>query len=500
MREALAELAGRVPDPFPLRAFERELDRAGAQAAPVRGRGLAVTAKEKLLARVLPNGTVVLYDPEPVPADHSPRRIAAFSSTGLLIEHVLWDPEEGIPLREARLRLPVAGWLRVRCGVAENPLWGRSDELARGDRNAPESGQWLALTTMEALPWHAIDHIPPVAEPARLPGGGGSVLLNFIAELLEDQGRGAIRYRGPYPGAKLFESLAESFALKDLPTEAGKFAEREQLVRAARERFTEGGLRAAFSAHAVEPNVEFAPRPFELAPIPECEACLFLGEGPRKAIVGGRSYVRRAALPEGLPVGPRRLWRSRENDAWRVGLWFLGRPLEEHGRIDPDTLDVTQLPIPEPDGAPTQMADPLWFDSIRVLLLLEAAEPLRPALAEVIAGTEVVFGPAPGSLARAEPGRIVIRRGLGAVFAERVAALPRQEQGEWALRAVSEIVSEVSAPMLGRAQQRLAEAQGEDRRRLLSREAIGEQLQWIQENGARLAGLCRQIVGGVGLG
>ena len=92
-------------------------------------------------------------------------------------------------------------------GGADHPLWGPSDRLVHASpASAPGRRSPSPARCLEGR-----GYIPPVAEPARLPAGAGAALLNVLAALAQDQGRPALRYRGPYPSEQLFWSLTESF-------------------------------------------------------------------------------------------------------------------------------------------------------------------------------------------------------------------------------------------------------------------------------------------------
>src|SRR5689334_10654800 len=66
-------------------------------------------------------------------------------------------------------------------------------------------------TAMSALDWARPTEIPAIAEPARLPLGSGSAILNTIAMLAQRAGVASLRYAGPYPTAALWATLARSF-------------------------------------------------------------------------------------------------------------------------------------------------------------------------------------------------------------------------------------------------------------------------------------------------
>ncbi len=479
-------LLDEVPPPFPRAAFEAAL--LGARAAPAAGGEVRLAHAGRPLVRARRHGTLVLYDPEPEGGEEKPRRLCSFSPTGELLERLWWDEEEGVPLREARLLAPQGGWIQILPGRGNHPLWGTCDLIAASEFF---EGPWTRLTEMEGVRYERIGAIPPAAEPARLSGGAGSVLLNFLASLLEDQDARGVRYRGPYPTHQLFDSLFESFAL------AG-----EEDPARAREEFTRGALEAAFSGRSVEPAVAFRPRPFELLPLGG-HASVLLHELPLRAFLHGASYSRPGALPPGALCGSLRLRPWGEGpERWALGAEFLGEPLEIHGLVDLDQIRSEQFPRPPepPPGGPSPAADPLWKSSLALLLLSRAAAPLRPALSEVLAAVPAVWSAVPRRLAAFDGARIVLRSGLSAAFEKRAEGLSRSDRVQRALQAVSELATELAPALLGAAQKRLLEAGAAGRERLLSAEAQVLESRRMDELAALLPALCLLIADGRGLG
>src|SRR5207245_2649797 len=109
------------------------------------------------------------------------------------------------------VRIPDGSWLGVEPQATREAPWGWSDRLWHADE--PSSGAWhgTPLAVFEALDWTRIDRIPALGEPARLPPGGGTAILNLIATLAAEQGAERLVYRGPYPTEQLFLALLESF-------------------------------------------------------------------------------------------------------------------------------------------------------------------------------------------------------------------------------------------------------------------------------------------------
>jgi len=92
-----------------------------------------------------------------------------------------------------------APWgLAIACGA-------RNDFRKAATRRASPS------PSSKRLDWARIDRIPPLAEPTRLPPGGGTAVLNLIAELARAQGVARLAYRGPYPPSSSSWRFLESF-------------------------------------------------------------------------------------------------------------------------------------------------------------------------------------------------------------------------------------------------------------------------------------------------
>src|SRR6266545_56617 len=147
-------------------------------------------------------GTVVGYEPGP------PWRLVQFDRHGHLIAACRWSPDGALDW--ARCRAADGRWIGVEPGATLHPVWGRSDRVWLLDGEEP----WRPvqpLTVFRSLDWTALDHIPPLAEPQRLPPGAGSAVLNLVASLMKDQGVARVRYRGPFPSEQLFTTLLECF-------------------------------------------------------------------------------------------------------------------------------------------------------------------------------------------------------------------------------------------------------------------------------------------------
>ena len=197
------------------------------------------------VGRVLPWGSVALYRPDPAaPLRH---RVLELDPQGRIT--VVLDRAPGGELREAWVSLADGSAVGLIPGGAQHPLWGASDRLVHAaPGRAPEP-----LTVAGAVAWRAVDLIPPVAEPGRLPAGAGGALLNVLAALAHDQGRPALRYRGPFPTEQLFWSLTESFRFVGGPGRPRAVrGGRRGNVRARRVRGS-GGRLAARAPRAAHP-------------------------------------------------------------------------------------------------------------------------------------------------------------------------------------------------------------------------------------------------------
>lgn len=132
--------------------------------------------------------------------DAAGRLLAEVDGYGTIVTEVRWQADGR--LARAAVRIPDGSWVVIAPGAGRPGPWGASDELRQGSQ---------ALTRFAALDWTRITTIPPLAEPARLPSGAGTAVLNLIAQLAGDQGVNALRYDAPYPTEQLFLALLESF-------------------------------------------------------------------------------------------------------------------------------------------------------------------------------------------------------------------------------------------------------------------------------------------------
>ena len=395
-------------------------------------------------------GTVVGYEAGP-----PRRRLVQFDRHGHLISACHWKADGS--LRWARCRSADGRWVGVEPGVDEHPAWGLSDRVWLLDGDEP----WRPvepLSVFRALDWAQLDHIPPLAEPRRLPPGAGSAVLNLLASLMKDQGRARVRYRGPFPSEQLFTSLLEAF--RHDPTQALPL-----------ERFlADGGLDwlpAPFESHHVAPWVTVQ-----------------LRQDIDKVVADGVIFYR--PVWQGIKRREPRLIRD---DGERVicSLWALGGPLEDRLVLDRsgEILDAPPARAPEVPPAPLP---PVWNSALGDLISRESAPALGPTIAQVLRDTELEWGAVPGDLVRAWEKRIRLSARLREAGAASLrSAAPGRERAEQALRFVLEVARLLGPEVRGRAQAVLESLPEAEQARQL--EAAGEESEALDESVGRLIAL-----------
>src|SRR5882724_2877051 len=395
-------------------------------------------------------GTLVGFEAGP-----AHRRLVQFDRHGHLVAAFRWSPDG--ELRWARCRTAAGAWIGVEPGVATHPGWGRSDQLWLLDGTEP----WRPvepLTVFRSLDWTRLDHIPPLAEPGRLPHGAGSAVLNLVAALMKDQGVARVRYRGPFPSERLFTTLLEAF--RHDPTQALPL-----------ERFlADGGLDwlpAPFESHHVSPWVTVQ-----------------LRQNIDKVVADGVIFYR----PEWQGI-KRREARVIRDEGERVicSLWALGGPLEDRLILDRSGEILEASPARAPEVSPAPLP-PVWNSALGDLISPESAPALGPAIVEVLRGTELEWGAVPGDLVRAWEKRIRLSARLReAASASLRSAAPGRERAEQALRFVLEVARLLGPEVRGRAQSVLESLpEAEQARRL---EGAVEESEALDESVGRLIAL-----------
>ncbi len=110
-------------------------------------------------------------------------------------------------LRSATLRLPDGSEIHIRPEARQHPVLGLCDSVIVNGR------QRTFFTTVD---WAEPGFIPAMDAPGTLPPGAGSAIMNLLAHLAKK----ALRYKGPYPTAALFDTLGFAFQHEGDPESA----------------------------------------------------------------------------------------------------------------------------------------------------------------------------------------------------------------------------------------------------------------------------------------
>lgn len=372
------------------------------------------------LAVILRHGTTVCLTPAPA------RRVFELDRRGALTAALAWEPTGA--LAAACLRIPDGSWVAIEPRATTDAPWGLSDRVWHVATPA-SSVPWRAgtpLTHFAALDYARIDTIPPLAEPARLPPGAGTAILNLIASLARDQGVERLRYGGPYPTEQLFVALLESFRYE--PGADNPLA-----------RFTGGGL-------------AWAPAPHER---------LFHPGGPyvqlrdrvEKVVAGGRVYER----PDWQGVrrrAPRRITDGA--DGVRCALWFLETVIEERLVLTPEG-DVLRAHAPAPgDAGRRPIARAVWT-GIVASVAARSAPALAPFVRLAADSIAAEWGPVAGDLVAFDGERARVAYAVRTALTERLAATAaRADRLGLALAALGELAALVGDELRARARARMA--------------------------------------------
>ncbi|HEX6211367.1 MAG TPA: hypothetical protein VF136_11355 [Methylomirabilota bacterium] len=329
-------------------------------------------------------------------------------------------------LAAAAVRVPDGSWLSIEPRATHDPRWGVSDLLRHG--GAP-------VTHAAAIDWERVEVIPPLAEPARLPPGGGTAVLNLVAALADDQRCASLAYRGPYPTEQLFLALLESFHPR--PGETSPGPPDPDLLAA----FMASGLRWSPAPHARA----FAPGGVYVQSRERIE----------KLAWRGRTYYR----PDWHDV--QRHTTHRVHDVGRHvhgSLWALDAALEDHLVLAPDGR-VLAAGLPAPEAGPRRpLAAPLMAGVVAVVVAA-SAPPLAASIRAVAAPLALEWAPLSGEIAVLGQDRVEISTRLGRALAARLAATTaRVEQVRLGFAAVAELGLALGDALRARAQARLAAA------------------------------------------
>ena len=303
-------------------------------------------------------------------------------------------------------------------GGAHHPLWGASDRLVR---LASSGVSTTTLTLAGAVRWSAVDTIPPVAEPGRLPAGAGAAILNVLAALAwAHQGRPPLRYRGPYPTEQLFWSLTESFHLEPpRPSDplARFLADAELDVRASG---PPGGDASGLAA-----------RPARAAPPPR--RARRPAPGRRRADRVARPPLPPDRLPGAAPAGapgraPRR-GRGRSAPLRCVARGPRSVVVEDHLVLDDRGEPLERCP-PAPDPAREAPLAAPWRDALVLSAPRGDAAPRRCDRRRM-ARAPARVGVVPGDLVEARGTTLRLSPKLARVYRSALPARRREGGGRW---------------------------------------------------------------------
>lgn len=442
---ALASPDAWACDPEQLARLRTEL----SEAAIVQRSGeTALVRGDRLLGVVRPHGSVVLYlAPGPAPSWPRPGFAPLWRPLSVASRQRLLELDRGgrVTLaiqrdrsgafREAWVRNMDGTLLGVLPGGAQHPLWGASDRLVRPPVRSGAPPE--RLTICGAVNWDGIAAIPPLADPARLPPGAGTGILNLLAALASDQQIEALRYRGPFPTEQLFWALCESFRF-------------ETNAAAPAAAFTEGAEETFARGESREVPIDWTPAPHERLFLPD-GTYVQLRDGVEKVFWDGRTYYRTSWY--GLRRRGHRVIRAVTEPDGRLsfvaGLEALGRPLEDHlvldarGAVLRQPVAALQRPAEGPD---VPLAEP-WREALGWLLLLEATPLLSTAIATVWGMAEVVWGAVPLDLIDSRGASLRLARALVRAYRAERARTAAEAHRALAQRLVGDVLDLLGPPI-----------------------------------------------------
>jgi hypothetical protein len=385
---------------------------------------LAAAGDAPLLIAGEPHGTLVVREP---PRGSGPaRRVLELDRDGAVLTVLRWTEDTG--LAHAWIRIADDSWVMIEPRAAYEPPWGLCDRLWHAVH--PAAAAHVPLTLFEALSYDAIDRIPVLMEPARLPAGAGAAVLNLVAALAVDAGRARLAYRGPYPTEQLFLALLESFRYHT--------AESRPLDPVAA--FMAGG-------------VEWSPAPHERA-CPAPGVTVHLRARVEKVVWRERLYYR----PDWQGIHRHAPRRVRDADGAVVcSLWALGEVIEDHLRLDREgtTVEIIARP-PRAALAPRPLPDAVRAGIASAAAAL-GAPPLASSVREIAEGCELQWSSLDGDLVAAERARLGVSYAFrDAVHRRLRAASTRAERLACALTALTELAHLLGDPLRVRAQSHLA--------------------------------------------
>ena len=330
-------------------------------------------------------------------------------------------------IESAWVRIPDGSWLGIEPRATRDAPWGWSDRLWHAAEPPANGWHGARLTLFEALDWARIDRIPVLGEPARLPPGGGTAVLNFIAARAAEQSTGPLAYRGPYPTEQLFLALLESFRYE--PDVADPLAA-----------FVAGGL-------------TWRPAPCEHLFVGD-DLYVQLRERIEKVVWRGITYYR----PEWQGVVRHAARRIVDDpDGVRCGLWALARRLDDALLLRPDGHLEKILAI-EPAPAASRPLPIGVSAGVAAVVAARGAAPLAPFVESVAATLSFEWGPVARDLVQIGRGRVRISERLRDALAAGLAAAPAAaDRAALGLAVIAEMAALVGDTLRMRAQTEIVE-------------------------------------------
>jgi hypothetical protein len=380
-----------------------------------------------------------------VERDGRGRRLRELDRHGTPVATLAWGADDR--LAEAAVRLPDGAWLGVTPRAGRDAAGGVADVVHRDG---------AALTIFGAIDWSAIDAIPALAEPVRLPAGGGTAILNLIATLADEQRRGPLAYRGPYPTEQLFLALLQSFEYERAPMKVG-WGEAPPPT-APPGRVAPEDPYDSTTAHPLElfcaNRLVWRPAPHQRTFDPAGVYVQSRGRVER-VVWRQRTYVRADWQGVALRLG-HRLRDAGERVV--ASLWALEAPLEDHVILTRDG-DVVETRAP---AAVTEAARPLppaTAAGLVAAVTAASAAPLATAIRAAAGELAFEWAPLAGDLAVIDDGRARVSTTLLRALAARLAATTdRAAHVRLGFAALAEAAHALGDDLRARGQARLAAA------------------------------------------
>lgn len=366
----------------------------------------------------LPHGTTVTYAA-------SGRRLLERDRHGHDLARLSWRDDD--TLASAAVRIPDGSWLTIEPHATSDAPWGLSDRLWH---------HGTPLTVFAALDYAQIAAIPPLAEPSRLPPGGGTAVLNLLAGLAIDQRRASLRYEGPYPSEELFLALLECFHY-------------------------EGGGSDPLQAFRTG-SLAWAPAPYE-RDLTQPGVWIQRRERIEKVTWEGRAYYRH----DWQGVLRHAARRIRDSGGSVIcSLWAFEGPVEDHLRIDAqDALAVLPVEPPSPCVVP---ALPGVLAGLAAVVAARSLPVLGPLIMEEVAGLRLEWAPLTRDLVTLASDRLCLSNRLLPLLRSRQAtASTHEERTGAAIATLAELAHLIGDVLRRRVQARLAALPEREGKRIL---------------------------------